>query len=144
MANAFGVTADFIDADLSAFVANKRLNCKIDKVGGFVETVRAESKSAQYQQLVKQVRMCVFVYCLLAFFFDTFCVCFAGRLVIDKNPEAEPVYQGVTYRMRVLPLLVLLNVDSLPNTNTLSSIAAKERGGKLFIWTGLACRARGT
>ncbi len=54
MAQAFGVTTAFIDKDLSAFVAGKRLACKIDKVGGFVETVRPDTKNVQYQQVIKQ------------------------------------------------------------------------------------------
>ena len=32
MAKSFGVSIDFIDSEVSAFVAAGRLNCKIDKV----------------------------------------------------------------------------------------------------------------
>jgi len=35
MAAAFGVGADFLDKELSRFIAAGRLNCKIDKVAGF-------------------------------------------------------------------------------------------------------------
>ncbi|KAK2571459.1 26S proteasome non-ATPase regulatory subunit 6 [Acropora cervicornis] len=40
MANAFGVSEEFIDKELSRFISAGRLNCKIDKVGGVVETNR--------------------------------------------------------------------------------------------------------
>jgi len=53
MANAFGVTTDFLDRELSRFIAIGRLHCKIDKVGGIVETNRADSKNAQYQAAIK-------------------------------------------------------------------------------------------
>lgn len=40
----------FIDyRELSRFIAAGRLNCKIDKVGGIVETNRPDSKNYQYQ-----------------------------------------------------------------------------------------------
>ncbi|CAG8500168.1 1435_t:CDS:2 [Cetraspora pellucida] len=54
MANAFGVSEDFIDNDLSKFIAAGRLNCVIDKVNGIVETNRPDAKNAQYQQTIKQ------------------------------------------------------------------------------------------
>ena len=54
MANAFGVSTDFIDRELSRFIASGRLNCKIDKVGGIVETNRADTKNNQYQSILKQ------------------------------------------------------------------------------------------
>lgn len=54
MANAFGVTTAFIDADLFRFISNSRLNCVIDKVRGVVETNRPDNKNYQYQQLIKQ------------------------------------------------------------------------------------------
>jgi 26S proteasome regulatory subunit N7 len=38
MANAFGVSSDFIDADLSNFIYVGKLNCKIDKVSGVIES----------------------------------------------------------------------------------------------------------
>ncbi|CAH3151120.1 unnamed protein product, partial [Porites lobata] len=49
MANAFGVSEEFIDKELSRFIAAGRLNCKIDKVGGVVETNRPDHKNWQYQ-----------------------------------------------------------------------------------------------
>jgi len=37
------------DRELSRFIAAGRLHCKIDKVGGIVETTRPDSKNWQYQ-----------------------------------------------------------------------------------------------
>jgi len=54
MAEAFGVTPDFIDKELSRFIAANRIHCKIDKVGGIVETTRPDAKNAQYQATIKQ------------------------------------------------------------------------------------------
>lgn len=54
MANAFGVTIDYIDKELSRFIAAGRLHCRIDKVGGIVETNRPDSKNWQYQATIKQ------------------------------------------------------------------------------------------
>lgn len=54
MANAFGVTTEFLDGELSRFIATNRLNAKIDKVGGMVETNRPDQKNAQYQSVIKK------------------------------------------------------------------------------------------
>ncbi|EKM82309.1 hypothetical protein AGABI1DRAFT_82126 [Agaricus bisporus var. burnettii JB137-S8] len=54
LAAAFGVTVNYIDNELSRFIANGRLHCSIDKVNGIVETTRPSVKSAQYEQVVKQ------------------------------------------------------------------------------------------
>jgi len=54
MANSFGVTEDYIDADLARFIAAGRLNAVIDKVGGIVVTNRPDAKNAQYQSTIKQ------------------------------------------------------------------------------------------
>ncbi|ELU15978.1 hypothetical protein CAPTEDRAFT_152596 [Capitella teleta] len=54
MAKAFGVTPNFIDQELSRFIAAGRLHCKIDKVGGIVETNRPDSKNYQYQETIKR------------------------------------------------------------------------------------------
>ena len=54
MAQSFGVTLAFIDAELSRFIAAGRLNAKIDKVGGVVETNRPDHKNAQYQATIKE------------------------------------------------------------------------------------------
>jgi len=54
MAQAFGVTEDYIDRELARFIAAGRLHCRIDKVGGIVETNRPDSKNYQYQSTIKQ------------------------------------------------------------------------------------------
>lgn len=54
MANSFGVSEDFIDADLSKFIASGRIHAVVDKVGGVVETNRPDHKNAQYQNCIKQ------------------------------------------------------------------------------------------
>lgn len=55
MADAFGVSVKFLDNDLSTkFIANKKLNCVIDRVNGIIVTNRVDNKNAQYQELVKQ------------------------------------------------------------------------------------------
>lgn len=54
MADAFGVTVNYIDSELSSFIASGRLHCKIDRVGGIVETNRPDLKNAQFNSVVKQ------------------------------------------------------------------------------------------
>ncbi|CAH1984361.1 unnamed protein product [Acanthoscelides obtectus] len=54
MAEAFGVTIQYIDEELSTFIATGRLHCKIDRVGGIVETNRPDLKNAQFNSVVKQ------------------------------------------------------------------------------------------
>jgi 26S proteasome regulatory subunit N7 len=54
MAQAFGVTEDYVDKELARFIAAGRLHCRIDKVGGIVETNRPDSKNYQYQSTIKQ------------------------------------------------------------------------------------------
>eukprot|EP01025_Chloroclados_australasicus_P046418 TRINITY_DN5121_c0_g1_i7.p1 TRINITY_DN5121_c0_g1~~TRINITY_DN5121_c0_g1_i7.p1 ORF type:complete len:201 (-),score=16.41 TRINITY_DN5121_c0_g1_i7:73-675(-) len=54
MAINFGVSVEFLDEELSDFIVDDRLNAKIDKVAGVVETKRSESKNHLYQQVVKQ------------------------------------------------------------------------------------------
>lgn len=53
MAEAFGVTEDYMDGELSRFIADGRLHCKIDKVRGIVITNRPDTKNAQYQSVIK-------------------------------------------------------------------------------------------
>lgn len=48
MANAFGVSVSFIDRELSELISSKRLNCKIDKVSGIVESERADKRNLLY------------------------------------------------------------------------------------------------
>lgn len=54
MANSFGMSSDFLDKELSSFIAMERLSCKIDKVNGVVSSTRPDSKNAQYQSTIKQ------------------------------------------------------------------------------------------
>lgn len=54
MASAFGVSIDFIDLELSRFIAAGKLHCKIDKVAGILETNRPDAKNALYQATIKQ------------------------------------------------------------------------------------------
>eukprot|EP01050_Picozoa_sp_SAG11_P021092 SAG11_NODE_3685_length_2285_cov_1.626258_1_plen_90_part_00 len=54
MANAFGISVPFLDRELSRFISNGRINAKIDKVGGVIETNRPDAKNALYQDAIKQ------------------------------------------------------------------------------------------
>jgi len=54
MATSFGVTMEYLDREISRFIASGRLHAKIDKVGGIIETNRPDSKNAQYQATIKQ------------------------------------------------------------------------------------------
>ncbi|KAJ3050880.1 26S proteasome non-ATPase regulatory subunit 6 [Rhizophlyctis rosea] len=53
MATSFGVSDEWLDSDLSKFIASGRLNAVIDKVNGIIETNRPDSKNAQYQATIK-------------------------------------------------------------------------------------------
>jgi len=44
----------FLFRELSRYIAAGRLHCKVDKVGGIVETNRPDSKNWQYQATIKQ------------------------------------------------------------------------------------------
>lgn len=54
MAQAFGVTVDFLDRDLAKFIAGGRVSCTIDRVQGVIETTRPDDKNKQYADVVKQ------------------------------------------------------------------------------------------
>jgi len=51
---ALGVSREFVDSDLSRYIAAGRIHATIDKVHGIVETNRPDAKSAQYETVVKQ------------------------------------------------------------------------------------------
>lgn len=53
MASAFGVTRDFMDAELFRFIGAGRVNAKIDAVQGVVETNRPDDKQQQYDKLLQ-------------------------------------------------------------------------------------------
>lgn len=54
MASDFGVSVDFLDKDLSKFIAADRVPCTIDRVKGVIETNRPDDKNKQYNDVVKQ------------------------------------------------------------------------------------------
>lgn len=54
MARSFGVSADFIDKELSNFIYIGKINCKIDKVSGVIETNRPNRKAELFANTVKQ------------------------------------------------------------------------------------------
>ncbi len=54
MATAFGVSTEFLDSELSRFIANGRISAKIDKVGGKVETNPPDMKNQQYMEVIKK------------------------------------------------------------------------------------------
>lgn len=54
MADAFGVTTDFIDYHASRFIAANRLSAKIDKFGGVIVTNRPDLKNAQYREMIQK------------------------------------------------------------------------------------------
>jgi len=54
MANEFGVSAAFIDAELSSFIPSGKLSCKIDKVNGVIESNVIDDRSSVYKEIIKQ------------------------------------------------------------------------------------------
>jgi 26S proteasome regulatory subunit N7 len=54
LANAFGVSVEFVDGELARLVAADRLPCTIDRVHGVVETTRPGRRTAQYETVVRQ------------------------------------------------------------------------------------------
>merc|ERR1712190_208129 len=54
MAKEFGVSASFIDQELSSFISSGKLSCKIDKVRGVVESNEKDSRSQVYVEIIKQ------------------------------------------------------------------------------------------
>ena len=54
MAAAFAVSEEFLDAELSNFIVEGRLNVKIDKVNGVLVTNRPDAKNALYQSYIKE------------------------------------------------------------------------------------------
>jgi len=53
MATQFGISMEFLDSELSRFIASGRLHCKIDKVSKILETTRLDEKNDHYQKVVK-------------------------------------------------------------------------------------------
>jgi len=54
MANEFGVSPAFIDSELASFISSGKLSCKIDKVGGVIESNAADNRSSVYKEIIKQ------------------------------------------------------------------------------------------
>jgi 26S proteasome regulatory subunit N7 len=54
MAASFGVSAGFLDHELSDLISAGRLACKIDKVNGVIESCRPDTRNALYGGIVKQ------------------------------------------------------------------------------------------
>eukprot|EP00831_Metopus_contortus_P013954 TRINITY_DN15717_c0_g1_i1.p1 TRINITY_DN15717_c0_g1~~TRINITY_DN15717_c0_g1_i1.p1 ORF type:complete len:126 (+),score=44.29 TRINITY_DN15717_c0_g1_i1:78-455(+) len=54
MAQSFGISTVFLDKELSTFIAAGRINCKIDKVAGIIESNRPDERLALYQNIVKE------------------------------------------------------------------------------------------
>jgi len=54
MAREFGVSTDFLDKEISHFIAAGRLTAKIDKVGGAIESSRPDAVNTHYQATIKQ------------------------------------------------------------------------------------------
>mmetsp|Transcript_142031 Transcript_142031/g.247419 ORF Transcript_142031/g.247419 Transcript_142031/m.247419 type:complete len:388 (-) Transcript_142031:109-1272(-) len=54
MATEFGVSSSFIDTELSSFISSGKLTCKIDKVGGVIESNTSDNRSQVYVEIIKQ------------------------------------------------------------------------------------------
>ena len=54
MAQNFGVSPEFIDRELAELIASRKLNCKIDKLKGIVESQKADSRISRYDAIVKK------------------------------------------------------------------------------------------
>jgi 26S proteasome regulatory subunit N7 len=54
MAQAFGVSPQFIDEYASRFIASNRLCAKIDKVSGIIVTNRPDKQNAQYKSMIQK------------------------------------------------------------------------------------------
>lgn len=54
MADSFGVSQSFIDAEVSAFITSSKLTCKIDKVNGIIESNIGDTRNIKFSQIIKQ------------------------------------------------------------------------------------------
>lgn len=54
MASEFGVSSAFLDTELASFISSGKLTCKIDKVGGVVNSTESDSRSQVYVEIIKQ------------------------------------------------------------------------------------------
>ena len=53
MAGAFGVSESFLDGELSNFIYSGKLNCKIDRVSGVIESNRPNRKQQLFNETVR-------------------------------------------------------------------------------------------
>lgn len=55
MAQSFGVSPEFIDEEIYGFISSGKMQCKIDKVNGVIETTfeNQDTKSKQYMDIIK-------------------------------------------------------------------------------------------
>lgn len=54
MSSAFGVSPQFIDSEMSAFIAAGQIPCKIDAVNGIIESNEEDGRNQKYVQMIKQ------------------------------------------------------------------------------------------
>lgn len=54
MAGQFGVSPRFLDKELSDFINQRRLNCKIDMVSGLIELERVDERNLHYKKALKE------------------------------------------------------------------------------------------
>lgn len=54
MGMAFGVSEEFIENEVSTFIANGKLNCKIDKVNGSIESNQPNERNTLYFDTIKK------------------------------------------------------------------------------------------
>ena len=54
VAKEFGVSSEFVDSELSSYIASNRLSCKIDKVKGIVEMKRVDQRNQHYQEIIRK------------------------------------------------------------------------------------------
>ena len=54
MAADFGVSAEFIDKELYALIANRKLNCQIDRVSGVVESSKGDQRVNSYKEILRK------------------------------------------------------------------------------------------
>lgn len=54
MASDFGVSVEFLDKELSELIASRKLNCKIDKIAGVVESIKKDDKISLFRQITKK------------------------------------------------------------------------------------------
>lgn len=54
MASSFGVSVEWLDADLAKFIRQGRISAVIDRVGGIVESRKADGRSGMYENVISE------------------------------------------------------------------------------------------